>query len=133
MRNTFFFLLALFMLFSIINVANAVMITVNKENGVVNCRGCRNKTIDGMQYICTGSLNNENCTEKNKFIENWLNFDAKKAEKFNEDMSKDKALNEALTERRKELDEREKRREQREKERKEKENNILYKTLSVFF
>lgn len=40
------------------------------HNGNITCHGCRFKNIDGVQYVCTGSLNNEKCTERNKWIKN---------------------------------------------------------------
>ena len=89
----------IFGLASGVNVAEAVMITVDKEAGIVNCRGCRNKTIGGVDYVCTGSLSNETCTEKKKFINNWLTFDAKKAEKFNESSVLSPEVRAALAER----------------------------------
>lgn len=53
------------------------------QDGTIHCRGCRFKTIDGVQYVCTGSLANEDCTKREQFIKN-----ARKPKAMNnEDMS----------------------------------------------
>lgn len=53
------------------------------QDGTIHCRGCRFKTIDGVQYVCTGSLANESCTKREQFIKN-----ARKPKMMNnEDMS----------------------------------------------
>lgn len=53
------------------------------HNGNIHCRGCRYKNIDGVQYVCTGSLANESCTKREQFIKN-----ARKPKAMNnEDMS----------------------------------------------
>lgn len=53
------------------------------QDGTIHCRGCRFKTIDGVQYVCTGSIANERCTKRDEWIK------AVKAPKQmnNEDMS----------------------------------------------
>ena len=53
------------------------------QDGTIHCRGCRFKTIDGVQYVCTGSLANERCTRRDKWIK-----DVKAPKQMNnEDMS----------------------------------------------
>ena len=53
------------------------------QDGTIHCRGCRFKNIDGVQYVCTGSIANERCTKREQFIKN-----ARKPKMMNnEDMS----------------------------------------------
>lgn len=40
------------------------------QDGTIHCRGCRYKNIDGVQYVCTGSIANEKCTRRDKWIKN---------------------------------------------------------------
>ncbi len=61
-----------------------VGITVG-QNGEIHCSGCRFKTIDGVKYVCTGSLSNERCTKRDEWVRNVK--DTKSASKNNEDMS----------------------------------------------
>ena len=38
-----------------------VSVTIT-QSGEIHCSGCRYKTIDGVKYVCTGSLSDERCT-----------------------------------------------------------------------
>ena len=53
------------------------------QDGTIHCRGCRYKNINGVQYVCTGSLRNETCTER----EQWIKNVRKPKAMNNEDMS----------------------------------------------
>ena len=53
------------------------------QDGTIHCRGCRYKNINGVQYVCTGSLRNETCTE----LEQWIKNVRKPKAMNNEDMS----------------------------------------------
>ena len=46
-----------------------VSVTIT-QSGEIHCSGCRYKTIDGVKYVCTGSLSDERCTKHDVWIKN---------------------------------------------------------------